>query len=61
MTLYEHLSDFGKICENTFISLNLFRKLEDNKIKLYKLLFIEMQRWWEVDPNRKKIIIKKEK
>lgn len=60
MTIFEHLNDFGTICNKTFTSLNLFRKIEDNKTKLIKLAFDEMKRFWEVDHNRKKIIIKEE-
>jgi hypothetical protein len=60
MTLFEHLNDFDTMCKNIFASLNLFRKIEDNKIKLQKLAFIEMKRLWEVDTIRKKIIIKEE-
>lgn len=54
MTLFEHLNDFGMICKNTFISLNLSTKIGDNKAKLHKLAFNKMQRFWEVDHNRKK-------
>lgn len=61
MTSFEHLSDYGTICNKTFTYLNYHRKIEDNKTKLHKLAFKEMVKWWEVDPNRKKIIIKEEK
>jgi len=61
MTFFEHLNDFGTICKDTFISLDLVNKIEFNKTKLHKLLFKKMKKWWEDDPNRKKIIIKKEK
>ena len=61
MTLFEHLIDFGTICNKIFTSFNLYKKIEDNKSKLHKLAFNEMKKWWEVDPNRKKIIIKEEK
>jgi hypothetical protein len=61
MTLFEHLNDFGTTCKNTFTLLNLFRKIEDNKAKLHKLALNKMIKFWEVDHNRKKIIIKKEK
>ena len=54
LTLFEHLSDIGTICKNTFTYLNLYGKIEDNKTKLHKLAFKEMKKWWEVDPNRKK-------
>jgi hypothetical protein len=61
MTIFDHLSDFGTICNKTFTSFNLHRKIENNKTELHKLAFNEMKKLWEVDPNRKKIILKKEK
>jgi hypothetical protein len=60
MTSFEHLSDFGTICNKAFTYLSLHTKIEDNKTKLHQLAFKEMVKWWEADPNRKKIIIKEE-
>jgi hypothetical protein len=59
MTLFEHINDFRTICNNVFLSLN--DKIGNNKTKLMQLVFNKMRKQWEADPNRKKIIIKKEK
>jgi hypothetical protein len=61
MTIFDHLSDFGTICNNTFTSFNLHRKIENNKTELHKLAFKAMKKWWEIDPDRKKLIIKEDK
>lgn len=59
MILLDHFNDYGIICKNTFTTLNIFSKINDNKSKLFNLMMNIVKRRYEADPNIKIITFNK--